>query len=155
VLFDRIRRRLEDGVPDRQLVLVPDVVELSPGQLATFEAERGFLQGIGFEAELFGPRSLRITAVPLELPASQTVRGFERVLADLEGERTPDRRLHQAAALIACHGAVRFGDRLSREAAEELLSSLAVTDEPISCPHGRPTTLVLDDAQLRRLFKRP
>jgi len=57
--------------------------------------------------------------------------------------------------LIACHSAVRFGDGMSPEAARQLLSSLELTAEPISCPHGRPTTLILPDDQLRRLFKRP
>ena len=131
------------------------MVELSPAQLAAFEAQPDFLRSIGFEAEPFGPHSVRITAVPLELPASEVVGVFERVLGDLEGERTPDRRLHEVAALLACHSAVRFGDALTRESAEELLSLLAATEEPISCPHGRPTTLVLRDDQLRRLFKRP
>ncbi|TMD12323.1 MAG: DNA mismatch repair endonuclease MutL [Chloroflexi bacterium] len=155
VLFDRIRRRLAEGGRSTQLALVPEVVELSPAQLAAFEAQPDFLRSIGFEAEPFGPHSVRITAVPLELPASEVVGVFERVLGDLEGERTPDRRLHEVAALLACHSAVRFGDALTRESAEELLSLLAATEEPISCPHGRPTTLVLRDDQLRRLFKRP
>ena len=155
VLFDRIRRRLATGAPSSQLALVPDVLELDPGQLAAFETHRAFLNGLGFEADRFGPHAVRITAAPLELPAGETARVFERVLADLDRERTPDRRLHETAALLACHGAVRFGDALTREAAEQLLSSLASTDEPISCPHGRPTTLVLPDEQLRRLFKRP
>ena len=53
------------------------------------------------------------------------------------------------------NSAVRFGDAMSPEAARQLLSSLALTAEPISCPHGRPTTLILPDDQLRRLFKRP
>lgn len=155
VLFDRIRRRLATGLPSSQLALVPDVLELGPGQLAAFEAHRAFLNELGFEADRFGPHAVRITAAPLELPAGETARVFERLLVDLDRERTPDRRLHETAALLACHGAVRFGDALTREAAEQLLSSLASTDEPISCPHGRPTTLVLPDEQLRRLFKRP
>jgi DNA mismatch repair protein MutL len=57
--------------------------------------------------------------------------------------------------LLACHSAVRFGDTMTPESARQLLSLLAMTEEPISCPHGRPTTLILPDDQLRRLFKRP
>jgi DNA mismatch repair protein MutL len=82
-------------------------------------------------------------------------RALEVLLTDLVDDRTPDRRLRETAALIACHSAVRFGDAMTPEAARELLSSLAATNEPISCPHGRPTTLILPDDQLRRLFKRP
>ena len=73
----------------------------------------------------------------------------------LATERTPDRRLRETAALIACHSAIRFGDPVEPVAAQQLLSSLATTANPISCPHGRPTTLILPETQLRHLFKRP
>jgi DNA mismatch repair protein MutL len=89
------------------------------------------------------------------MPQARAARVLELLLADLAAERSPDRRLRDTAALMACHSAVRFGDAVTPEAARELLSSLALTDEPISCPHGRPTTLMLPDDQLRRLFKRP
>jgi DNA mismatch repair protein MutL len=89
------------------------------------------------------------------MPEAAVAPVLELILDDLAAERTPDRRLRDTAALMACHSAVRFGDALTNEAARELLSSLAATAEPISCPHGRPTTLILPDRQLRRLFKRP
>jgi DNA mismatch repair protein MutL len=155
VLFDRIWRRLAGGVPSSQLALVPPVLELSPAQLAALEVHGEFLKTLGFEAERFGHHAVRITGAPIEVPEAETLRIFERLLDDLDRERTPDRRLHETAALLACHSAIRFGDPLTPSAAAVLLSSLASTDEPISCPHGRPTTLVLQDAELRRLFKRP
>ncbi|HEV2012399.1 MAG TPA: DNA mismatch repair endonuclease MutL [Candidatus Dormibacteraeota bacterium] len=155
VLFDRILDRLEQHQPSSQLLLIPDVLDLTPGQVATFQQHHAWLRTLGFEGELFGPHTIRVRSAPADMPEGRVGRLLELLLTDLIGERTPDRRLHDTAALIACHSAVRFGDPLTPEAARELLSSLATTDEPISCPHGRPTTLILPDDQLRRLFKRP
>ena len=155
VLFDRIVRRLEQRQPSTQLLLIPRVVDLTPGQLAAFREHESWLQTLGFEGEGFGPHTLRIRAAPADLPEGRVERVLELLLVDLAGERMPDRRLRETAALLACHSAVRFGDSMTPEAACQLLSSLALTDEPISCPHGRPTTLILPDDQLRRLFKRP
>jgi DNA mismatch repair protein MutL len=155
VLFDRIVRRLEQRQPSSQLLLIPHVVDLTPGQLAAFREHEPWLQTLGFEAEDFGPHTVRISAAPADMPEGRVERVLELLLVDLAGERTPDRRLHETAALLACHSAVRFGDSMAPEAARQLLSLLALTDEPISCPHGRPTTLILPDHQLRRLFKRP
>lgn len=155
VLYDRIRERLASGAPSHQLLLVPPVLEATPAQLDAFAAHASTLRGLGFEADLFGHRTIRITAVPLEVRAAAAVPLFESMLGELEQERLPDRRLHAMAALLACHGAVRFGDPMSRQESCALLEALASTAEPISCPHGRPTTLVLPDAELRRLFKRP
>ena len=155
VLFDRVLRRLELGEPASQLLLIPHDVDLMPAQVAAFQQHGSWLQALGFEGELFGPHTIRLRAAPSDMPESRVARVLELLLTDLAGERTPDRRLRETAALIACHSAVRFGDSLTPETARELLRALAATDEPISCPHGRPTTLILPDDQLRRLFKRP
>ena len=155
VLFDRIVRRLERRQPSSQMLLIPHVVDLTPGQIAAFVEHEPWLQTLGFEGERFGPHTLRIRAAPADVPEGRVGRVLELLLTDLLGERTPDRRLRETAALLACHSAVRFGDAMTPESAGQLLSSLAMTEEPISCPHGRPTTLILPDHQLRRLFKRP
>jgi DNA mismatch repair protein MutL len=155
VLFDRIVRRLEQRQPSSQLLLIPHVVDLTPGQLAAFREHESWLRTLGFEGEDFGPHTVRINAAPADMPEGRVERVLELLLTDLAGERTPDRRLRETAALLACHSAVRFGDSMTPESARQLLSSLAMTDEPISCPHGRPTALILPDHQLRRLFKRP
>ena len=155
VLFDRILHRLERRQPSSQLLLIPPVLDLTPGQLAAFEEHEAWLATLGFEAERFGPHAIRLRAAPADMPEGRVARVLELVLTDLLGERTPDRRFRDTAALLACHSAVRFGDAMTPESARQLLSSLAVTAEPISCPHGRPTTLILPDDQLRRLFKRP
>jgi DNA mismatch repair protein MutL len=155
VLFDRTIRRLQQRQPSSQLLLIPHLLDLTPGQLAAFEEHESWLQTLGFEGEGFGPHTLRIRAAPSEMPEGRVERALELLLTDLLGERTPDRRLRETAALLACHSAVRFGDSMTPESASQLLSSLAVTEEPISCPHGRPTTVILPDDQLRRLFKRP
>jgi DNA mismatch repair protein MutL len=155
VLFDRIVRRLEQRQPLSQLLLIPHVLDLTPGQVAAFQENEPWLQTLGFEGERFGPHTIRIRSAPADMPEGRVGRVLELILTDLLGERTPDRRLRETAALLACHSAVRFGDEMTPESARQLLSSLAMTEEPISCPHGRPTTVILPDDQLRRLFKRP
>ena len=155
VLFDQILLRLDERRPASQLLLIPHLLDLAPIQLTAYQQHDAWLRTLGFEAEPFGPHTIRLLAAPSDMPEARVDRVLELVLADLAGERTPDRRVRGTAALIACHSAVRFGDALSPEAARQLLSSLALTAEPISCPHGRPTTLILPDDQLRRLFKRP
>lgn len=155
VLFDRILRRIEQRQASSQLLLIPRVIDLTPAQVAAFQEHEAWLQTLGIEGERFGPHTVRIHAAPADMPEDRVARVLELLLVDLAGERTPDRRLRETAALMACHSAVRFGDSMTPESARQLLSSLALTDEPISCPHGRPTALILPDDQLRRLFKRP
>jgi DNA mismatch repair protein MutL len=155
VLFERIVRDLEQRQPSSQLLLMPQVVDLTPAEVAAFWDHQSWLKILGFEGEEFGPHSVRIRAAPADLPEGRVEQVLGLLLVELAGDRKPDRRLRETAALLACHSAVRFGDTMAPESARQLLSLLAVTENPISCPHGRPTTLILPDDQLRRLFKRP
>ena len=155
VFFDRIYDRLQRHQAHSQMLLMPHLLDLTPGQLTAFQQHQAWLESLGFAAEAFGPHAIRLRSAPSDMPEAAVAPVLELILDDLAAERTPDRRLRDTAALMACHSAVRFGDALTNEAARELLSSLAATAEPISCPHGRPTTLILPDRQLRRLFKRP
>jgi len=55
---------------------------------------------------------------------------------------------------IACHSAVRAGKVLAREEMESLLAQLEASDQPNTCPHGRPTMIHLSAAHLQREFGR-
>jgi len=88
-------------------------------------------------------------------------RNIDRIILDVldsliaEGtEVDHSRRLERATYTVACHSAIKFGQRLSREEMEALLRALETADPGITCPHGRPTMLEISDGQLRREFHR-
>jgi DNA mismatch repair protein MutL len=155
ILFDGIWDRLRRGSAAAQPLLLPRVVEVTPEQAACAEQHRDWLSQLGFEVEAFGERALRLRAAPAELRDGRADAALVRLLDGLARDVPPEVRQRDAAALLACHSAVRFGDPMTADAARALLRQLGETAEPISCPHGRPTTLVLSDPQLRRLFRRP
>jgi DNA mismatch repair protein MutL len=105
------------------------------------------------ELEEFGPRSLRITAVPVELPAGRATAAIQDMLAAL-AENRGDAAITAAAASLACHSAVKFGDILDIAEQRRLLADLEATQESITCPHGRPTRLLVEWQELTRHFRR-
>jgi len=74
----------------------------------------------------------------------------------LAKERVPNREqlLNDLLSLMACHAAVRAGDRLSPEAISELLALRELAENSHHCPHGRPTSLRFSRRDLERHFKR-
>ncbi len=141
---------------DTQLLLVPALVECDARRMDTWERHAGLLAGCGFEVEQFGPSLLRCTGVPsLGGPADAAAVVADLLDALADGDATVDGRSHRMAAVVACHSAVRFGDRLDPAAQQRLLDRLVATPGGMTCPHGRPTVLVLGDADLRRAFRRP
>jgi DNA mismatch repair protein MutL len=153
VLYNRLLERLRTGLGASQQLLMPQAVDLEPSLIAAAADHRADLATLGLEYEEFGPRSLRITAVPVEMPAGRATAAVQETLAALS-ETRGDQAMHNAAAALACHSAVRFGDILDPAEQRRLLADLETAEESITCPHGRPTRLVVEWQELTRHFRR-
>jgi DNA mismatch repair protein MutL len=153
VLYNRLLERLRTGLGASQPLLMPQAVDVEPSLIAAAADHRADLATLGLEYEEFGPRSLRITAVPVEMPAGRATAAVQETLAALS-ETRGDQAMHKAAAALACHSAVRFGDVLDIAEQRRLLADLETAEESITCPHGRPTRLVVEWQELTRHFRR-
>jgi DNA mismatch repair protein MutL len=153
VLYNRLLERLRSGRGASQPLLIPQAVDVEPALIAAASNHRAELAGLGLEYEEFGPRSLRITAVPVEMPSGRATAAVQDTLAAL-AESRGDGALEKAAAALACHSAVRFGDVLDVAEQRRLLADLEAADESVTCPHGRPTRLLVEWQELTRHFRR-
>jgi DNA mismatch repair protein MutL len=159
ILYTELRARWsEDAAPssDSQLLLMPVVVDCSPAIAARVADEHDFFQRCGFSIDQFGPGAVRCTAVPITAVSADPERLVTELIERInEPDAGGDDRRHRLAALVACHAAVRFGDRIDVVGQQRLLDELLTTPGGTTCPHGRPSVLVLDDPVLRRAFRRP
>jgi DNA mismatch repair protein MutL len=153
VLYNRLLERLRSGRGMSQPLLIPQALDVEPTLMAAAADHRADLASLGLEFEEFGPRSLRITAVPVEMPAGRATAAVQETLGAL-AESRGDGALEKAAAALACHSAVRFGDVLDVAEQRRLLSDLESTEESVTCPHGRPTRLLVEWQELTRHFRR-
>jgi DNA mismatch repair protein MutL len=153
VLSNRLLDHLRSGRGASQPLLIPQAVDVEPALIAAAADHREELARMGLELEEFGPRSLRITAVPVELPTGRATAAIQETLAAL-AENRGDGAIVKAAAALACHSAVKFGDVLDIAEQRRLLADLETAEESITCPHGRPTRLLVEWQELTRHFRR-
>jgi len=136
-------RTILDGLNDSdspatvQSLLVPEVVELSPGDAELAASSLEELSVYGFEVEPFGPRSVRVTAVISTLADRDVIGAFKDALSAIKGSDPGHRREDRILATIACHSAVKMGDRLSQAEMEKLVRDWLTCRLPATCPHGR------------------
>jgi DNA mismatch repair protein MutL len=149
ILFNRFRSRLNGSAAAVQPLLLALVVDLDPASVATLGDHRAELMALGFEVEDFGPRSVRILSGPIETPPARLEQALRDLLAGLAR-----RALDDGLASLACHSAVRFGDALDPAEQRRLVEELEATTPDATCPHGRPTRLVLEWQDLKRHFRR-
>ncbi len=155
ILYERYLARTASSPSQR--LLDPVLFEIAPVEDAALEALRPALSAVGVDIEPIGPRSWRVLALPVELAAGGAV-GFvrEMVALALAGEvpARVEEFNHRAAALLACHTAVRANQRLGPSEIAALLYDLSRTESPGACPHGRPTSITIDRDEIERRFKR-
>jgi DNA mismatch repair protein MutL len=157
VLFEKIcKQRLAES-PERQQLLMPMIVELTPGQMAVFAEISDELTRNGFEVEPFGSRTIAVKTTAAGVKADQVEHLLHEILDQFEREEQSlnlDKIRTNIAASIACHAAIKVNMPLEQNKMEWLLAELAKTDCPMSCPHGRPVVLRYSVKDIQKAFKR-
>ena len=161
VVYERLlglRRESGSGVSAGsaaiQPLLEPLLLALDAEESANWSAAADRLGRLGFDAELFGERTLRLRALPGAVAAADAETVIRGVLTDLTPERVELERFDRAAASAACHGSVRRGQVLDTAAMTALLRDLERCENPHSCPHGRPTLIEISADDVLREFRR-
>jgi DNA mismatch repair protein MutL len=155
VTYERLMRERGAGAFDRQHLLMPQAVELPPAAHALLLASADALDEWGFAIEEFG-QSLRVRAAPAGLRESTLGAALLEIAEHIQGRggSTPDDWREAMLTTLACHSAVRAGQALSAEEMRQLLAQLERCQAPRTCPHGRPTMILLSTTQLDRQFGR-
>jgi DNA mismatch repair protein MutL len=157
LVYERMKAALADrGVP-RQILLLPEVVELEDGAAARLLARAGELAELGFVLEPFGGGAVLVREVPALVPgldAKALVRDLADELLEWGDALSLKERLESVCGTIACHCSVRAGRRLSQTEMNALLRQMEATPHSGQCNHGRPTYVELKRADIERLFGR-
>ncbi|GAC1444227.1 MAG: DNA mismatch repair endonuclease MutL [Vulcanimicrobiaceae bacterium] len=151
VAFEAIAARARSGNAASEPLLLPYTIELDAEDAIRFERSRGALAEAGLDAEPFGERVYRIVATP----AGYGARAFDvrAYVADLADDAGLDAR-ERVWASLACHSVVRAGERLEVAEMSALLARLVRCENPMHCPHGRPTIVRIEADAIARMFKR-
>jgi DNA mismatch repair protein MutL len=157
ILFDQYQRRLRDGTLQTQRLLIPEPVELTAEQAARTLEHAADLAELGLGVEDFGGGTVLLTGYPVLLgrrPPRELLRAVVDHLCSKERLPAKEVLFNDLLSLMACHSAVRAGDRLTPEEIAALLEQRHLADDPHHCPHGRPTALLFSKHDLDRQFRR-
>jgi DNA mismatch repair protein MutL len=157
LVYEKLKRQRETQGIARQALLIPQVVEMDAGSIATLLAHNALLSAAGLMLEGFGEGAILVREVPAEL-GSDHIPALLRDIADDASElgtiSTIDERLNHVLATFACHHSVRSGRTLREEEMNALLREMEVTPNAGECNHGRPTFIELSLTDIEKLFGR-
>jgi DNA mismatch repair protein MutL len=157
LVYERMKQALEQEGVKRQMLLLPEVVELEERAAARLLARALDLAELGLVFESFGPGAVIVRETPAMLGETD-VQGLVRDLADELAEMGDTmalkEQLSEVCATLACHSSVRAGRSLNADEMNALLRQMEATPHSGQCNHGRPTYVELKLADIEKLFGR-
>jgi DNA mismatch repair protein MutL len=157
LVYERLKAAMDKSGVARQILLIPEVVELDEADVERLIARADELARYGLVLEGFGPGAVAVRETPGllgEIDTGAMVRDLAEHMAEWDEALPLERKLLHVAATMACHGSVRAGRRLKPEEMNALLREMEATPNSGQCNHGRPTYVELKLADIERLFGR-
>ncbi len=157
IVYERLKASLERNGVQRQILLIPEIVEMDEATVEKLVARADELEKFGLAIESFGPGAVAVRETPSLLGktnAASLLSDLAEHMAEWDETLPLERRLMHVAATMACHGSVRAGRILKPEEMNALLREMEVTPNSGQCNHGRPTYVELKLADIEKLFGR-
>ncbi|MGN6569974.1 MAG: DNA mismatch repair endonuclease MutL, partial [Pseudolabrys sp.] len=157
IVYERLKSALDQTGVARQILLIPEIVELDDGDAARLAARAEELARFGLVVESFGPGAVAVRETPSmlgQVDVRALVTDLAEHMAEWDDELPLERRLLHVAATMACHGSVRSGRRLKPDEMNALLREMEAVPNSGQCNHGRPTYVELKLSDIERLFGR-
>jgi DNA mismatch repair protein MutL len=156
VLYEQFMHTLESGAAPAQRLLLPLTLHLGPAEGEAFDANREYLERLGFEVEGFGGHTLIVNTVPMPHPRFDAERCLRETLDALTGDRVAGvaGKHERLAATVACKAAIKAGEELSAGEMRALFAALRDTTLPAHDVHGRSTIIHLTWDEVERRFGR-
>jgi len=155
ILFEKLKS--SEAKNQSQRLLLPEIVEFTPADHVRFVEQDMFFADAGFEIEHLGEYTVSVKAVPALLSGVDIPLLIQDAVEEIEktGKQVSLEIMKEKLfAFIACRAAVKAHHRMSEEEVAHLCKDLDATPYSATCPHGRPTFVLIDNAALERMFKR-
>ena len=146
------------GTHDNKVIdlLIPIRIELSNSDFIILKQNMNLLEDLNFVVEEFGINAILIRSHPFWLPSSNLEEAIKKIIDIIISKESFDsyKFTEKVAITLACKMSIKANDHITLADMEYLLDTLRKTENPFTCPHGRPTIITYSKYELEKLFKR-
>jgi DNA mismatch repair protein MutL len=157
VMLERLKKAEKKGAKAAQNLITPVPLNINKREAQLIEHYRDIIEELGFKIEPFGKDTYLVRAVPVtsgHLEGEAGLLDLIHELAEFGKARSIEEKRDEIRHLVACHSAIRAGEKLSMSQMRRLIEEMHGVDNPYTCAHGRPTIIRITEKELERMFKR-
>lgn len=157
ILYEKVKKNYySDSDKDSQLMLLPDIINLSHREMGIAKDNMQLFKKAGFDLEEFGENTIKLNGVPNICIDLDTKQLFLETLDEINTvARTAKQEIEEKfIATIACKAAVKANMALNAQEVDHLMQQLLILPNPFTCPHGRPTAIKMSKIDIEKKFSR-
>ncbi|MBF7024102.1 DNA mismatch repair endonuclease MutL [Staphylococcus kloosii] len=156
IKYEYFRDKIGDVSNEVQNLLIPLTFHFSKDELMIIEQYKDELAKVGVKLEPFGGHDYIVDSYPVWFPKVEA----EDIIKDmieyvLEHKKVNISKIREEAAIMmSCKKSIKANHYLKNNEMADLVDQLRETEDPFTCPHGRPIIINFSNYELERLFKR-
>ena len=156
IIYDKLKKNMHNMENFNQTLIPPVVIEINPAEIGLINENKELFEQLGFKYEKFGNNSILLRSVPYDRKVKDIKEEFTKLIdAFFEiHNKKYEEILNETLYRIACTNAIKAGKVMGAPEVESLLQRLSKTDNPLTCPHGRPVTVKINKLEIEKMFKR-
>lgn len=155
IFYEQLLAQYQNEDKAQQLIMVPVVINVTHAVKNDTGEMLDFLGNLGFQIEEFGPTAYIMKAIPVFMELDEAKDFIDYILDNVSEEGDLENQKKIAGIITnACKKAVKAHDVLDKQEIDRLMADLSKTQNPYSCPHGRPTFIRLTKYEIEKMFKR-
>ncbi len=158
VMFEKLLAQFAQAAVESQQLLAPETIQLDPRDAAILADHLEEINRTGVGVSEFGHNTFLVDALPVWMGkrgAGEIIRDLIDSLQQEGGKTARDRRYREEKVIrAACRASVKANDFLTMTEVERLVRDLLACELPYTCPHGRPTMILMTQSELEKKFGR-
>ena len=156
IKYEYFREKVGDIEQEVQEMLVPLTFHYSKNDLLIIEEHIDILAKVGVFLEPFGSGSYIVRSHPQWFPKGEEAELIEEIIQQVLDEKRVDikKLREEAAIMMSCKGSIKANRHLRHDEIKALLDELRQTQDPFTCPHGRPIMIHHSTYEMEKMFKR-
>lgn len=150
VWYDRLSDMMVKGTGAGQMLMFPELLELTPAENLTFRQMRNSFESVGYSFEDFGVSTYKVNAIPSMIKDSESIAIIKDIISDPDVDVNGISSVLRERLLINLSNKSAVREVTSTDMAESLVESLFNTTSPMYAPDGLPIYFTIDSNEIKR-----
>lgn len=154
VLYERYMDKFYSSDINMQVLLNPDILELSNVDMIKVEQNLELFKNFGFEIDIFGNNHIMIRCVPTVFGVPESEKFILEIIDNIDDIKSNYELKGEKFASMACRAAIKANDKINTLEIKSLFEQMKECKNPFTCPHGRPIIVEITKTEIEKMFKR-